>query len=105
VRAWRFSARTVDHIQSITERPDLIYALSNCRPAHGSTGHPPGNACPVCSKAAKQPVNCNGIKGWGSVERARRIIAQRTGLPMPGDKPAAKPGQPAKADEQSGREW
>jgi hypothetical protein len=90
-------ARQVDHVESITERPELVFSLANCRPAHGS----PGNACPVCSKAAGQPVNCNGIKGGYSAERARRIIAQRTGLTL---KPAANPDRTAEP-EQQGRDW
>lgn len=97
-------ARTVDHIQPITENPAAVFDLANCRPAHGST-RGRGNACPVCSEAAGKPVNCNSIKGWGSPERARRLISERTGLPMPGDEPAAKPGQPARGEQQQGRDW
>lgn len=70
-------------MEPVTERPDLKYSLPNCRPAHGS----PGNACPVCSKAAGRPINCNGIRGAMSVERARRIIAERTGITEPPRKP------------------
>lgn len=85
-------ARQVDHVESVTEHPELIFALSNCRPAHGA----PGNACPVCSKAAGIAINCNGIKGGYSLERARRIIAERTGITQPPRKPKT---------EESGREW
>lgn len=79
-------------MEPVTERPELALVLSNCRPAHGA----PGNACPVCSKAASMPINCNGIRGAMSAERARRIIAERTGITQPPRKP--KP-------EESGREW
>lgn len=66
-------ARQVDHLESVTEHPELALALSNCRPAHGA----PGNACPVCSSAANQPINCNQLRGGYGVERAREIIAER----------------------------
>lgn len=79
-------ARQVDHVESMTEHPELIYVVANGRPAHGG----PGNTCPVCK------LNCNQIKGGYSIERARRIVAERTGKPEPPRKP--KP-------EESGREW
>jgi hypothetical protein len=66
-------ARQADHVIPVTERPDLAYVLSNCRPAHGA----PGNPCPQCSAAAGRNIHCNQLRGMGSVERARRIIAER----------------------------
>jgi hypothetical protein len=66
-------ARQIDHVQPVTERPDLAYVLSNCRPAHGA----PGNPCPQCSAAAGRKIHCNQLRGMGSIERARRIIAER----------------------------
>lgn len=81
-------ARQVDHLISVTERPDLCWDLSNCRPIHGS----PGNKCPVCF------LNCNGIKGMGSVERARRIIAERI-AEHAGKKP------PPRVRDAPGRAW
>jgi 5-methylcytosine-specific restriction endonuclease McrA len=87
-----FGARQVDHVESLTEHPELALVLSNCRPAHGA----PGNACPACSKAAGAPINCNGIRGGYSPERARRIIAERTGIAQPPRK--RKPDDP-------GRDW
>jgi hypothetical protein len=79
-------ARQVDHLESVTERPELMYVVANGRPAHGS----PGNKCPVCG------LHCNQVRGAYSVERARRIIAERAGLKEPPRKP--KP-------EETGREW
>lgn len=78
-------ARQVDHLQSVTEHPELAFTLANCRPIHGV----PGNRCPVCRQA------CNQLKSGYSLERARRIVAERTGQPPPERKP---PGE-------SGREW
>lgn len=68
---------TVDHVESLTERPDLAYELSNLRPAHGY--HSP---CPSCSSSAGNPVYCNEIKQGYSVERARRRIEEKTGRPL-----------------------
>lgn len=85
-------AHQVDHVESVTEHPELKYVLSNCRPAHGA----PGNSCSVCSKAARRPVNCNQVKGGYSIERARRRIAEITGVP--------EPPRVQKPDDQ-GREW
>jgi hypothetical protein len=64
-------ARQADHLQPVTERPDLAYVLSNCRPAHGA----PGNPCPQCSAAAGRSIHCNQIRGAMTIERARRKIA------------------------------
>ena len=80
-------ARRVDHVESVTDHPELKYVLSNCRPVHGA----PGNSCPVCR------LNCNGIKGGYSVERAKRIIAGRTGKP--------EPPRSLELDEEPGRDW
>jgi len=70
-------ARQVDHLKPVTEYPELMLRMSNCRPAHGA----PGNRCPVCHE------NCNQLRGGYSVERAQRIIAGRTGKRNP---PAAR---------------
>ena len=81
-------ARSVDHVEPVTERPDLAFALSNMRPAHGSR-----NRCLTCGQC------CNQLKAGMSVERARRIIAERM---------AARPQPPARLPEPSpdaGREW
>lgn len=77
-------ARTVDHLESVTEHPELTWKLSNCRPIHGA----PYNRCPVCN------MNCNGIKGGYSIERARRLWAERTGAELPPEPPA-----------EAGRDW
>lgn len=72
-------ATQADHVIPVTERPELARELSNLRAAHGWP-HP----CPVCSAAAMarggKPVCCNELKQSGTVERARRKIAERTGL-------------------------
>jgi 5-methylcytosine-specific restriction endonuclease McrA len=83
-------ARTVDHLLSISERPDLAWSLGNCRPIHAA----PHNRCPVCGQ------NCNGIKGGYSLERARRRYAEK--MAAAGKSPSPpRPEKPA----DSGREW
>ena len=74
-------AEQVDHIIPFTERADLATDPKNLRPAHGSSGTQ-SNPCATCN------LNCNNIRGMGSVARAKRIIAKRQG----------------KAEEE-GREW
>lgn len=66
-------SKQVDHLEPVTENPERAWELRNCRPAHGS----PRNPCPVCSAAAGRKIHCNQLRGMGSVERARRIIAER----------------------------
>jgi hypothetical protein len=87
-------AKQSDHLIPVTERPDLEFDLSNCRPAHGA----PGNACPVCE------INCNQVRGGLSVERARRIIAERAGNEK---KPGARnrPGPEPREIPDAGRPW
>jgi hypothetical protein len=65
-------AKQPDHLEPVTERPELAFDLSNCRPAHGA----PGNPCPQCSAAAGRKIHCNQIRGSMSVTRARRIITE-----------------------------
>lgn len=81
-------ANQVDHVEPVTERPELAFSLANLRPAHGSR-----NRCLTCGQC------CNQLKAGMSVERARRIIAQRTEKRNP--PVAAKIQVPA----DSGREW
>jgi hypothetical protein len=83
-------ARQADHLIPLAERPDLAWELSNCRPAHGM----PGNRCPVCGMA------CNQIRGGLSVERARRIIAERTA-----QRQRTRPQGRPKPDPAAGRPW
>ncbi len=64
-------ARTIDHLKSVTEFPELAWDLNNCRPIHGL----PYNRCLQCRGSG----NCNGIKGGYSLERAQKIIAERNG--------------------------
>ena len=81
-------ANQVDHVQSYTEHPELAFALSNMRPAHGS-----GNRCVTCGQC------CNQVKAGMSVERARRIIAERMAA-----RPAPK-RRPAVSASDAGRDW
>lgn len=90
-------ARSVDHVEPVTERPDMAFALSNMRPAHGSR-----NPCPVCSEAAGRKVCCNQLKAGMSVERARRLIEGRTGLKI-GE--LAQRKEPERVNADPGREW
>lgn len=78
----------MDHVQPVTEHPDLAFSLANLRPAHGSK-----NRCPVCGQC------CNQLKAGMSVERARRIIAERMR-----NRPVAPPRNPGPPPD-SGREW
>src|ERR1700731_2886828 len=62
-------AKTGDHLQSLTEHPELMYALSNCRPAHGCVmaAGPQGTRiatgyCATCSAMAGSRIFCNSIK-------------------------------------------
>jgi hypothetical protein len=66
-------AEAGDHLLSVREHPDLEWDVSNIRPIH----HKP---CPVCTAAAGRRISCNYIKGYGTLETARRIVAERTGL-------------------------
>lgn len=91
-------ARQVDHLISQTERPDLIWDVSNCRPAHGA----PGNPCPVCTRLAGRKIHCNQLRGWGSPERARRLITELTGGQSP---PVTGKARPPAVRPETGREW
>lgn len=94
-------ARQADHLQSVTEHPELIFSLANVRPAHGA----PGNRCPVCFE------NCNQLRGGYSVERARKLIAERAaGRDSRRQRAVKRYGEPAKPEPQeppreTGREW
>jgi hypothetical protein len=91
-------ALQLDHLEPVTERPELTWIRSNCRPAHGVSVR--RNPCPVCSPQAGRPVYCNQLRGGLSVDRARRIIAEwieaNQGAP-PRARTAPEPG--------SGRDW
>lgn len=90
-------ARQVDHLEPVTEKPELMWVLSNCRPAHG-VNRGKSNPCPQCSAAAGRKIHCNQLRGMGSVERARRIIAERIA-----EHGAVKPVRVRKID--GGRPW
>jgi hypothetical protein len=98
-------ARQADHLVPATERPGRTWKISEFRPAHGA----PGNPCPACTELADGPVYCNQLRGMGSVDRARRIIAERTSggkTPLNPKTPldVKKPGAPA-GDRDAGRVW
>lgn len=73
-------AKVGDHVIPVTERPDLALDAANIRASHGYRRSGDG-ACQTCTAAAGgKPIYCNELRGMGSVDRARRIIAERTGL-------------------------
>jgi hypothetical protein len=78
-------ARTVDHLESLTEHPELAWVLSNCRPIHAL----PYNRCRQC----RGNGGCNGIKGGYSLERARRRVAEINGKPLPPPEPPKDTGR------------
>lgn len=90
-------ARVGDHLQPVAERPDLARDPSNIRAAHGYLKNSSGQ-CPVCSAAAtlkagrEVKIYCNELRGMGSVERVRRILRERTGLPI-GEVPSSPAGE------------
>lgn len=90
-------ARQADHLTPETERPGMAWKIGDFRPAHGA----PGNPCPICSASSDRPVYCNQLRSNGSVERARRIIAERTGKKTPPER--EKPGIRPQPD--PGRAW
>lgn len=87
-------ARHAGHLIPVTERPDLSHSLDNIRPIHGA----PGNRCWQCDPV--KGMNCNGIMGMGSVERAQRIIAEKIAA-----RGQEKPRTPPAREYQGGREW
>ena len=91
-------ARQAGHVIPITERPDLTFSLANIRPVHGV----PGNRCYQCSKNG---INCNGIMGMGTVERARRIIAEKVAGKQGKDRPPAPAAPPGREIPEPGRDW
>jgi hypothetical protein len=72
---FHYGAHSGDHVVPDTEggksTPENVKAI-----------HAYPRRCGVCTAAAGRPVYCNEIKGMGSVERARRIIEERTGLKL-----------------------
>jgi hypothetical protein len=70
-----WGAHSADHVIPDTEGGPSN--MANLKAAHG---YP--RPCLVCSKAAGHPIYCNEIRGMGTVERARRIIEERTGLSL-----------------------
>jgi hypothetical protein len=82
-------ANEADHVIAVTERPDLSLDAANLKAAHGYPVE-----CPVCTPAAiargGKPVYCNELKGGMSVERARRLIQERTALGLGYQGPAAE---------------
>lgn len=83
-RCWicgHYGARSVDHIVPVTEDPSREWDRTNCKAAHAWP-----HGCTDCTYAAaklgNKPVYCNGVKGGYSIERARRLIEERTGLQL-----------------------
>ena len=76
-----FGAKSADHVIPVTEAPEKAMDMGNLRAAHSYPG-----GCDECSKAAARTggsrVYCNEIRGMGSIERARRLIEERTGLKL-----------------------
>ena len=70
---FHFGAHSADHLVPDTEgglsTPDNLKAV-----------HAYPRGCGVCTAAAGKPVYCNEIRQYGSIERARRKIEERTGL-------------------------
>src|ERR1700722_6798787 len=62
-------ADSLDHIISVRERPDLEWDLSNLQPMHFKP-------CIRCTEIAGKPIRCQYIKSYGSMEAARRILAE-----------------------------
>ncbi len=76
----------IDHVVPLAEcRAAGIdpFDTRNMRPAHHH-----GGGCPTCSAAAGRAIRCNQIRGALSVERARQVIADRTGLTIAGFAPS-----------------
>jgi hypothetical protein len=101
-------AGQADHLESTTEHPELIFVLANCRPAHGA----PGNPCPVCSVAAGTGIHCNQLRGGYSIERARKIIAEKIAANSAGRRSSKRYGvaieqvtRKPEPPKENGREW
>jgi hypothetical protein len=85
-----YGAKSADHLIPDTEGGRPVAA--NLKAVHAV-----GSPCPDCSIAAERPMYCNEIRNALSIERARRIITERTGLRLPvGDTGPSGP---------EGREW
>lgn len=76
-----FSAKSADHVIPVTEAPEKAMDVSNLKACHSFPG-----GCPECTIASVarggKAIYCNELKSMGSVERARRIIEERTGLTL-----------------------
>lgn len=87
-------ARAVDHVIPLTERPDLVFSLANCRPIHDDKSR-----CPVCQQ------NCNSVKAGMSLERARRIISERIAAQDAGRRTEARTPPQVPKYRDKGRPW
>jgi hypothetical protein len=87
-RCWicfHLGAHSADHL--IPETEGGPSTPGNLKAVHA---YPKG--CGVCTAAAGKPIYCNEIRQYGSVERARRKIEERTGLRL-GEAPYAPEGR------------
>jgi hypothetical protein len=87
----------------MAENPDQEWRIADFRPAHGA----PGNPCAQCTAGAGQAIYCNQLRGGFSVERARRVIAERIAANKAGK--GTKKGRPGPApddpEQGAGRPW
>jgi len=100
----------LDHVVPFSEcevRGISPFAFSNLRAAHSRT------PCRVCADAAAALGNtapgrragyCNAIRGAGSPERCRQILANRTGLVIMGVAPSGGRTR-TRASEPGERDW
>jgi hypothetical protein len=91
-------ADSADHRVPISEDPSRSLDPTNLAATHSKP-------CAICTEAAlrngwEKPIRCNYIKGAnaGGLERARRLIEERTGLKIGEQKEEAKP-------QSDGRPW
>jgi hypothetical protein len=88
-RCWvcgHYGSHSADHVIPDAEGGKSTW--DNLRAVHA---YPKG--CGPCTAAAGRPIYCNEIKNMGSVERARRIIEERTGLRLLGEAPYRAEGR------------
>ena len=100
------SGLAIDHVVPLSEcavNGIDPWDIKNWRPAHH------GKPCPYCSAASlangNKAIRCNQLRGSGSVERARQIIADRTGKTIEGIEPSKGKPRSAPAEPRGERAW